>query len=59
MKNFLKYFLFTLLILFSSCNQNQNNDLLAKNIDSPEKFDFEVTTHDAEFWAKKIVEKIK
>ena len=25
----------------------------------PEKFDFEVTTHDAEFWAKKIVEKIK
>ena len=25
----------------------------------PEKFDFEVTTQDAEFWAKKIVEKIK
>ena len=25
----------------------------------PEKFDFEVTTHDAEFWAKKIAEKIK
>ena len=24
----------------------------------PEKFDFEVTTHDAEFWAKKIAEKI-
>ena len=44
MKNFLKYFLFTLLILFSSCNQNQNNDLLEKNIDSPEKFDFEYTT---------------
>ena len=25
----------------------------------PEKFDFEVTTQDAELWAKKIVEKIK
>ena len=25
----------------------------------PEKFDFEVTTQDAEVWAKKIVEKIK
>ena len=25
----------------------------------PEKFDFEVTTHDAELWAKKIAEKIK
>ena len=25
----------------------------------PEKFDFEVTTHDAEVWANKIVEKIK
>ena len=25
----------------------------------PEKFDFEVTTQDAEFWAKKIAEKIK
>ena len=25
----------------------------------PEKFDFEVTTHDAELWANKIVEKIK
>jgi len=25
----------------------------------PEKFDFEVTTQDAEFWAKKIAEEIK
>ena len=43
MNNFLKYFLFSLLILISSCKQNQKNDSLEQNIDSSEKLDVEYT----------------
>ncbi len=43
MNKFLKYFLFSLIILFLSCKQNSKNDSLELNNDSSEIIDINYT----------------